>query len=82
MVPELDHASCKAALTDVLKLTKTPEIAAKLEAAAAPQENPLRRMHKIVMAEGEVFLEGLTKYGFKTTAEASKGMMQIRPAHQ
>ena len=76
-MPELSHETCKAALVDLLAVFQKPENAAKLAAAAAPQENPLRRMHKIDMAERELFLEALSKYGFNTTAEAFKGVTQI-----
>ena len=76
-VPELDHATAKAALADVLAVLELAETKAKLTEAAAPnEENPVRRMHKIVQAEGKIFAQALTKYGFKTPAEANKGLRQ------
>ena len=79
-VPKLEAEQCMAALQNAYEVMQLPESVEALKVASAPQENEVRRMHKLLQAESKLLTQAFAKYGFDKMGQGQKALGQIKCA--
>ena len=86
--PQMDQATCKAALAEAIAAFEIPEnknrilaILAEVNALPADQQI-MQRMMRVLPAVQEIQQNALAKYGFDFPGGAMQAMMQIQLASQ
>ena len=86
--PQMDQATCKAALSEAIAAFEIPENKNRILAilqevnALPPDQQMMQRMMRVLPAVQEIQQNALAKYGFDFPGGAMQAMTQIQLASQ